>query len=926
MEDSKNSAYYSLPKLAVVCSFNLLSITLVELLNKNSCQVIVFTEDVRKWKEVQSKKRIDGSLISIISSGENPLVGELDYLICLSYQETASFTSSVNLDLLKRKITTTCNLGKRYQSKTLFVFSYSQNEKVNHVVEEEVDRVLSDKDLYSGAIYLGDILGLKENLLLNTPGHLFYPISSEKAANEIIKSLFSLRVYGKKIAVISKPLGVGRLKKILIDEYPNIDFLYNNIRGEKMMQEEVDGTVYINEDVERMVRKSIDLIKENLKGRSLPKVVIERNARHKSEVVKRHRKKIPNLVSPRMLQKSDRTKESFFAEIKPQNVIRLPRLKPGKIFRWTTLFVNFIFLLLVTPLFLLIASVASLKLSKWVYSSGKFETARFALDTSNILATTSSDYSMFFTKLNFINKPYRYLIDSSGLVKRASRVGIMGLKTTETLIDLSEDMVGDVEYDLTGFSNELSLELDLLYKELGFLQTDMQVLKPFSGWIVKSVGNEIDIETFRKKILLVRKLTIEIPETLGRGKPVTYLILFQNNTILRPTGGLIDSYASLTFNNGNLTDFQIFNTKFADTNLTGIVEAPHAIKKYLGETTWYLRDSNWDPNFQTSAVKAEWFLDKEVGLAFDGVIAVDLEFIKMVMSALGGIQLGDTNTLVDSHNLYELFNAQLMDENYPSSDEVGLYERIIDGYFSKLDSIDRIERFKLVKSVIDSVDKKHLQIFLHDQEVQRIISELNWDGGINALECQNNCYSDPLGVVEVNIGSGNSHLIKREFQFSAFLQEGLIKRDLKIFIENPTNDSYNAYFRVMTNADSGFSEVEVFEEGKKELLMPDLYGAGGFKEAGVAVELKPRQTKALVFNWESGSGIDFGKEGRYLLYLRKQSGTPNNPIEIRIGIPKDIQIASDQPFTLTKEGLFEYNGLLSKDFISNIYWNESDKK
>ena len=104
----------------------------------------------------------------------------------------------------------------------------------------------------------------------------------------------------------------------------------------------------------------------------------------------------------------------------------------------------------------------------------------------------------------------------------------------------------------------------------------------------------------------------------------TYLVLFQNNMELRPTGGFIGSYALLNIGNGKMKGFSISDVYTADGQLKGHVDPPDAIRKYLAQPHFFLRDSNYDPDFVVSSEKAIWFLQKELGINVDGVIGINL--------------------------------------------------------------------------------------------------------------------------------------------------------------------------------------------------------------------------------------------------------------------------------------------------------------
>lgn len=154
---------------------------------------------------------------------------------------------------------------------------------------------------------------------------------------------------------------------------------------------------------------------------------------------------------------------------------------------------------------------------------------------------------------------------------------------------------------------------------------------------------------------------------LGMNAPKKYLILFQNNMELRPTGGFIGSFALITFEKGRMNQIVVNDVYSADGQLKGHVDPPEPIRRYLGEANWYLRDSNWDPNFKSSAIKAEWFLDKELNQKVDGVISIDLYLIQELLKITGPIYLSDFNKTIDSSNLYLTTQSEVEDNFFPGS-------------------------------------------------------------------------------------------------------------------------------------------------------------------------------------------------------------------------------------------------------------------
>jgi len=86
---------------------------------------------------------------------------------------------------------------------------------------------------------------------------------------------------------------------------------------------------------------------------------------------------------------------------------------------------------------------------------------------------------------------------------------------------------------------------------------------------------------------------------------------------------------TVEFKDGHIFSINHHDVDSLDAQLKGGVVPPKGIASYLNEKNWFLRDSNWDPDFPTSAVRAEWFIDKEIGESFDGVFAINYDPAKI---------------------------------------------------------------------------------------------------------------------------------------------------------------------------------------------------------------------------------------------------------------------------------------------------------
>src|SRR3990167_1285870 len=133
-----------------------------------------------------------------------------------------------------------------------------------------------------------------------------------------------------------------------------------------------------------------------------------------------------------------------------------------------------------------------------------------------------------------------------------------------------------------------------------------------------------------------------LPELLGFTEPRTYLVLFQNNTELRPGGGFIGSYGVVRATNGKFEILDVQGTETLDKQAPASwrVQPPEVITRELGVDRWYFRDSNWSPDFVTNAKRAREFYVAEGGVARDSiqtVVVVDTTVIERLLALTGPI-------------------------------------------------------------------------------------------------------------------------------------------------------------------------------------------------------------------------------------------------------------------------------------------------
>ncbi|MCL4382827.1 DUF4012 domain-containing protein [Patescibacteria group bacterium] len=487
--------------------------------------------------------------------------------------------------------------------------------------------------------------------------------------------------------------------------------------------------------------------------------------------------------------------------------------------------------------------------------------------------------------------------------------------------------LGRTNYNIFSLSERMSLELDSIYKDMAFLESEFAQRPGVFRFLAGQNFSLEDIKILRSKILLAKKISQELPELMGGNSGKTYLILIQNNMELRPTGGFIGSFGIANFESGKLTSIDIQDVYSADGQLKGYVEPPGVIKKYLNEANWFLRDSNWDPDFPTSAQVAEWFLDKEIAAKVDGVVAIDMGVALKLVELFGEINISDYGTVVNAANLYETTQSQVEEDFFPGSrKKANFLTALSNVLLEKLTNIEPSQVATLGQKLLESMDEKHLQIFFHNTQVQKAISELTWDGAVYTPGCSGNCYADSVGIVEANVGVNKvNYFIQRSAELTTTIGEESVGRTLSINIKNTAPVSlekkgvYKNYLRVLAPLNSEFGDVLFASELEVTSLKPEVENIRGRSEAGVYVEIPAGEVRSIVFNWTSAHTLNFSEKGEYRMVWRKQAGTGEDAVSVKISTP--LAKANAYPeANLTVDGSYTYNTYLARDFSSRIFW------
>lgn len=238
-----------------------------------------------------------------------------------------------------------------------------------------------------------------------------------------------------------------------------------------------------------------------------------------------------------------------------------------------------------------------------------------------------------------------------------------------------------------------------------------------------------------------------ILSTLGSTTPRRYLVVFQNSAELRPTGGFIGSFALLDIENGEVKRLDV--PAGGSYDLQGMlkmhVRAP--LPLHIINARWEFQDGNWFPDFPTSARKLMWFLEKSRGPSVDGVIAINSSVLTDLLRAVGPVMLENGKTLTADTALKDMRQSIDTAAARQSTTPKKLITETAPALVRTISAGSRETFLPLMTTLLQSLERRDIQMYARDAKLQSQIAEFGWDGAVQQVP-----NSDYLYIVSTNIG------------------------------------------------------------------------------------------------------------------------------------------------------------------------------
>lgn len=384
----------------------------------------------------------------------------------------------------------------------------------------------------------------------------------------------------------------------------------------------------------------------------------------------------------------------------------------------------------------------------------------------------------------------------------------------------------------------------------------------------------------RKTVAFGRELLPLAKWAMGFDRKKTLLLILQNSTEQRPTGGLIEELGIAVLEKGQLLDLTWFTPYDVETGLTGTEDSPGPIKAMLAEPGLLFRDANWSIDGPSAAVQLKKMYERSTGRGIDGMIFFSTPGLENILSKTTG-SLREKSAFAGPE-----FPLQLAKDTFQAFKETP---------------------FSVVQGLIGALQNENVTIVPFETEQALLAAQLGIDGGIKKYLCpaqlySSKCFLNFVYIVDADLGGKRlDYFLKKGRRIMVTLEPDYrISTGLELAYANTStaggsSTAYRGYTRVAVPLESVIQSVVQIKNDQTVQIMADNYIEFGQHIVGFPLEVLPGETALIKINYISTNKISIERGiGAYALNLKKQTGD-SVETEIRIKLPEGVTPLSVYP-------------------------------
>lgn len=506
----------------------------------------------------------------------------------------------------------------------------------------------------------------------------------------------------------------------------------------------------------------------------------------------------------------------------------------------------------------------------------------------------------------------------------ADIIGFTGSEVAQEASDGQETAQDRIEFviktipDIIPKADELAIKANAAKAEIDKINPARYPVKFGKLAVRENVSKAINLISQGALYIEKGKPLLEAaPYLLGAEEERTYLILFQNDKELRPTGGFLTAYSIAKVSKGKFEPVLSNDIYNLDASYRPTITAPDPIIDYLQgpyalSPKLRLRDMNWSPDYYESMKLFSEEIKKAEIDNIDGIIAVDTQVVVNLLDAIGQIGVfgfGNFSTdIVEECNcpqvVYELESfadvegAIVWSENEPGKivfapenyeNRKKIIGPLMNSILANAMGQPKDKLPGLFEAVFKSLIEKHVLFYLYDDEAQAGVESFGIAGKIDLFD------GDYLHINDANLGGRKSNLyIKQEVNQSvAIAKDGSVEKEVTITYNNPEeydgwlNSVLPNWVRIYVPKGSELIDISGLEDMVDPYEEFDKTVFAGF------FELRPLGVAKVTLKYK----LPFKVKDEYKLFVQKQPGTDIPLYTIEVGKQlEELFLRTDKEF------------------------------
>jgi hypothetical protein len=402
------------------------------------------------------------------------------------------------------------------------------------------------------------------------------------------------------------------------------------------------------------------------------------------------------------------------------------------------------------------------------------------------------------------------------------------------------------------------------------------------------------------------------PEYGALGEDKQFLILFLNNTELRPGGGFIGVFGLMVMHDGEIKQLITGDSYAIDGLVQGNpayhVNPPPPLVSFLSQPVWYFRDAAWSPDFSQTALDAAQLMRQEIAFAgqpvpeIHGVVGITPTFISRLLAFTGPVSVEGQTFSAD--NVADLLEYQVeiafAEDGVPVAQRKEIVSVLADEMVDRLLSLPPSSWPELFRILHSAFDEKEFALMSYDERTQAALADNGWGGVMNPAGAD-----DVLLTVDANLAALKSDpVVDREVTYGIVKTANGYRATTSItYTHNGGFDWKTTRYRTYTRVYAPLGSTFVSSSGSLKddvtrnpgllpgqvTVMDDL----GMTSFGAFIAIEPGQTGTLSFTYDLPATVSNAIDrGTYRLLALKQMGAGDNLLTLNLDFGNTLTTAA----------------------------------